>query len=239
MKIPAIEVVFADEQLLIINKPSGLTVIPERFRSERESVQEMLEKEFGKLWVVHRIDRGTSGLVCFARNEEAHKHISAQFLNHQVGKFYLAIVSGKLSEKKGEINAPIAESQSKRGTMVVHKGGKEALTLYEVQEEFRHASLLRVELKTGRTHQIRVHLAYIGHPLLVDNTYSPNEAFYFSTIKRNYKHTDEVERPTIARITLHAAEVTLTHPTMGESMTFDAPLPKDMETVLKLLRKYD
>jgi len=233
-------IVFEDSDLLVVNKPSGITVIPERVHTERENLQGMLQKQYGRLFVVHRIDRGTSGLVCFARNEAAHKNISLQFQNHEVQKFYKAIVKGRMKEKKGSIDLPIAEKPSHAGTMMVNKKGKEALTFYEVEEEFKNATLLKVEIKTGRTHQVRVHLAYIGYPLLVDDIYAGSPAFYFSSIKRkNYKRSDEEERPAIARLTLHASLLKLQHPSLKKEMTFEAPMPKDMEIVLKLLRKYD
>jgi len=233
------EVIFEDADILVVNKPSGITVIPDRIHTERETVQRILEKQYGKLFVVHRIDRGTSGLLCFARNEAAHRHISLQFQNHTVQKFYTAIVKGRLTETTGTINAPIAENMVRSGTMLIHKRGKEAITHYTVLEQFRSAALVSVEIKTGRTHQIRVHFNYIGHPLLVDEVYGETPAFYFSSIKRNYKSSGEEERPTISRLTLHASRLTFIHPTKLAEVTFEAPLPHDMDTVVKLLRRYD
>jgi 23S rRNA pseudouridine1911/1915/1917 synthase len=123
--------------------------------------------------------------------------------------------------------------------MILHKRGKEALTLYQVKEQFKHAALLEVEIKTGRTHQIRLHMASISHPLLVDSVYGNQSEFLFSSIKRNYKASGELERPTISRLTLHSWRLGLKHPTNGKQMQFECELPKDMQTLLKLLRKYD
>src|SRR5688500_11336190 len=150
------QVLFDDDDLLIVNKPPGITVIPDRIHTERETVQSMLEKSYGKLFVVHRIDRNTSGVLCFARNAASHKSLSLQFQNHEVKKFYKALVKGTLMGKTGIIDTPIAENKARPGTMIISRSGKDALTLFTVEEQFKHAALLNVELKTGRTHQIRV-----------------------------------------------------------------------------------
>ncbi|MBS1686203.1 MAG: RluA family pseudouridine synthase [Bacteroidetes bacterium] len=239
MKQPAPSVIYVDEHILIADKPSGITVIPERFNTEKPSVQSILEKEYGKLWVVHRIDRETTGVVAFARNEEAHRELSRQFEERDVHKLYKAIVSGRMEGDAGEIDSPIAEKPNKPGTMMIHPKGKEALTLFEVEEQFRTCALLNVEIKTGRTHQIRVHFASAGHPLLVDSIYGQHDKFLLSSVKKKYKQTDEEERPVISRLTLHASSLTIHHPATGDQATFTSPLPHDLEALLKLLRKYD
>ncbi len=232
-------VLYENEHILVVNKPAGITVIPERNNPEQSTVLSLLEKTRGKLWVVHRLDKYTSGVMCFAKNAEAHRELSLQFQEHKVKKTYMAVVSGKLSSVSGTINAPIAESTTKPGTMLVHKRGKEAITHYKVEEQFKHAAVLSVDIETGRTHQIRVHMSYIGHPLLVDDIYANKTAFYFSSIKKGYKLSAEEERPTIDRLTLHALKLSILHPATNEIMSFEAPLPKDIHTLVKLLRKYD
>jgi 23S rRNA pseudouridine955/2504/2580 synthase/23S rRNA pseudouridine1911/1915/1917 synthase len=239
MKQQLPSVIYEDDQLLIADKPSGLTVIPERFNTTKPCLQSILQEKYGKLWVVHRIDRETTGLVCFARNEEAHKNLSKQFETREVRKFYKVIVSGRLEGTEGEIDSPIMERPHKLGTMMVHPKGKEALTLFSVEEQFRSCALLNVEIKTGRTHQIRVHFAAVGHPLLVDSIYGQHAAFYLSSIKKKYKQSDPEEKPIISRLTLHAYELELNHPFTGERMKFTSTLPHDMEALLKVLRKYD
>ena len=238
MKQPLPEIIYIDDDMLIADKPSGITVIPERFNTAKPSVQSILEEKNGKLWVVHRIDRETTGLVCFARNEAAHKNLSKQFETRTVQKIYKALVSGRMEGKEGEIDSPIMERPNKLGTMMVHPKGKEALTLFEVEEQFQNCALLNVEIKTGRTHQIRVHFAAVGHALLVDSIYSTNSAFLLSSIKKKYKQSDPEERPTLGRLSLHAYSLSLDQPVTGERMTFTSPLPHDFLTTIKLLRKY-
>lgn len=232
------EILFEDEELLLVNKPSGYTVIPDRF-DKYTSLQGLFQQQYGKLFIVHRIDRETSGVVCLAKNAAAHKHLSLQFQNHEVRKYYQVIVKGKLPFQEGVIESPVVENPSKPGTMMIAKRGKEAITQCQVVEEFKHASLVMAEIKTGKTHQIRVHLAALGNPLLVDEVYAKSSAFYFSSIKRNYKTSGEEERPTVSRLTLHAYQIILHHPVSGKLLEITAPLPKDLETLLKLLRKYD
>lgn len=233
-----VPVIYQDNDVVVVNKPAGITVIPERFDTEKKSVQHVLEDTYGKLFVVHRIDRDTTGVLCFARNEAAHRSLSMQFENRATKKEYAVIVRGHLAGNSGSIDTPIMENPRHAGTMIVHPKGKEALTLFEVTEQFRHAALLQVEIKTGRTHQIRVHFASAGHPLLVDPIYG-KPAFFLSEIKHHYKATQEEERPTLARLSLHAAALTFQHPTSLQICKYEAPIPKDLELVLKLLRKYD
>lgn len=231
-------ILFEDEHLLAVNKPAGVTVIPERHGNRGISLQEMLEPQYGKLWVVHRIDRGTSGVVVFARSAEAHRHLNTQFEQHSVEKKYLAVAQGRFAESEMTIDAPIAQHPSGNGKMVVHYKGKPSLSLVKVQQQFRSAALLQVQIKTGRTHQIRVHLQSIGHPLLVDEAYGGSDGFLLSRVKRNYKAGEE-ERPLISRLTLHAHQLRLQHPHTEAELLLEAPLPKDLRVLIEVLQKYD
>lgn len=239
IKVNEIATIYEDDDMLVINKPSGITVIPERFDKEKKSLVSLLEQGREKLYVVHRIDRETTGLLCFAKNENAHKNLSLQFQQHTTDKYYKAIVHGRLEGVEGEIDTPIAENPHKPGTMLVHPKGKASLTLFKVAKQYKHFALLDIQLKTGRTHQIRVHFASAGHPLMVDPVYGKTTAFFLSSIKRNYKQTNEQETPILHRLSLHAAKLGLLHPTSGNYVTFEAALPKDLNTTIKLLDKYD
>ena len=234
------EILFEDEQLIVANKPPGLLSIPDRFALEKPNLLALLTNEYGKVWTVHRIDRETSGLICFARNEEAHRHLSQQFEQRTVEKTYLALLDGGATPEAGTIDRPIAESHTQPGKMVVAKKGKNAVTHYQVVERFRLFTLVEARIETGRTHQIRVHFESIGHPLAVDSLYGRREALLLSEIKQKGYHLGrgQEERPLMSRMPLHAWKLALDHPHAGERMEFEAPLPKDFAAVLKQLRKW-
>lgn len=233
-----IPIIFEDEYLVIANKPSGIASIPERNGSRENSFVGMLESQIGQLFVVHRIDKQTSGILCFAKTEDVHKALSLIFENREVEKEYFAVVKGNVLEPHGIINEPLAENPARPGTMKVYAKGKEAISEYWVNENFKHAAWLRVKIYTGRMHQIRVHLKSIGHPLLVDEIYTGTKNFHISSVMKNFKQNLEEEtRPTIARTTLHAAKLGFIHPITKQSISVEAPLPKDFEVLLKLLRK--
>ena len=234
------EILFEDEQLILANKPPGLLSIPDRFAPEKPNLLALLNQQYGKVWTVHRIDRETSGLICFARNEEAHRHLSLQFEQRAVEKTYLALLDGPAVPEEGTIDRPLAESQSQPGKMVVAKKGKAAITHYKVAERFRQFTLVEACIETGRTHQIRAHFESIGHPLAVDRLYGRREAFYLSEVKQKGFHLsrEKEERPLLNRLPLHAWKLALDHPHTGERLVFEAPLPRDFAAVLKQLRKW-
>lgn len=235
-----IELVYEDETLLIVNKASGLLTLPDRFRPELPNVKDILAAKYGQIWVVHRLDKDTSGILCFAKNETAHRDLSMQFENRTVGKKYLALVQGSSVQEKGEIDRAIAPNPHQPGKMIILKSGKPSLTLYKKVEAFKGYSLLEVEIKTGRTHQIRVHLKAIGCPLAIDPIYHENDGILLSAIKGRSYHLgkDQVERPLMNRLSLHAMQLSFDHPVTKERMDFEGPLHKDFEAVLKQLRKW-
>lgn len=226
------------EDLVVINKPAGLLVIPDRFHPEWPCLSRMLEARYGKIWVVHRLDRDTSGVIVFARSEAAHRHLSAAFQERKVEKTYLGLVTGRPPQTEGRIDTPIMEHPGKGGQMRVGSRGKPAVTTYEVLQSFGLYSLLRLQIHTGRTHQIRVHLQSIGHPIAMDPLYGQGEPFYLSRVKRGYRmgRFQEEEKPLMSRMALHASALALTDE-KGQRRLFEAPLPKDFQAVLHQLRK--
>jgi len=235
-----LEILHEDEQILVVLKPAGLLTIPDRLGND-DSVQARLERDFGKIFVVHRLDRETSGLLCFARTEAAHRHLSMQFEHHSVGKYYLVLVDGVMQQATGEIDKPIGPHPAIPGKMAVSKQGKASFTAYRALEHFKQFTLVEAQLKTGRTHQIRVHFQSIGYPLAVDALYGRRDAFFLSEIKGKKYRTgkfSEEERPLMARTSLHAARLSFDHPESGKRMEFTAELPKDFNAVLNQLRKW-
>ena len=238
-KSQQIDLLYNDDYFLIADKPSGIAVIPERYKSDKLDFKQLLEKQLGiSLFIVHRIDKDTSGLVIFAKTAEAHKELNTLFEQHKIDKTYLTLVHGVLEGESGEIDNPIATHPSK-SKMIVHPKGKEAYTSFKVIQQFRHAAYLEVKIKTGRTHQIRVHFASVGHPLLIDPLYGTGSFFFLSSIKKGYKKTEEEERPILARLSLHASSLSFTHPFTKTVINATSPLPKELSLAIQLLEKYD
>ncbi|MGH7177209.1 MAG: RluA family pseudouridine synthase [Tepidisphaeraceae bacterium] len=232
--------------LLAVDKPSGLSTIPGR--GETESLLERLSRQLGvnrtgdsdpRLRIVHRLDKGTSGVVLLATAIESQRQLSAQFQNNLISKEYLALVAGRVLEESGVVDLPIAPHPTAPKRMAVVKHGRAARTEWEVVERFRDYSLLRVRPRTGRTHQIRVHLLAAGMPLAIDPLYNPrtgNAGLLLSRLKRRYRPSRR-ERPLISRLTLHAHSLQF-HDQRGNPVYVEAPLPKDLRAALNMLHKY-
>ena len=232
-------IIFEDDSVVAVNKPAGLLTLPDRYRRELPNVRAILEAHYGSIFTVHRLDTDTSGILLFARDAEAHRNLSMQFEQHTPEKVYQAVVAGIVEQDEFEIDIPLAPDERKPGLTRPSARGKESLTVVNVVERYRMASYVECRPKTGRHHQIRAHLAAVGHPLLVDPDYGRLAEFMLSTIKRRYKVSKgATERPLIARTTLHAASLTVAHPVTGEPLSIIAPLPKDISAVLQVLRKY-
>lgn len=228
-----------------MNKPSGLLSIPDR-EGKEVSLKILLKEKYGEIFTVHRLDRDTSGLIVFAKNEIAHKHLSLQFVpkdsfeeGKQTKKIYQGLVIGSPIEKKGSIAAPIAEHPGKNGTMIIHRNGKVSLTDYEVLEDFKIYSYLQFQIHTGRTHQIRVHMKDAGNPILCDVLYGDGKPFLLSSIKKKFTLSKkyEEEKPLMNRLALHASQLKFTD-IDGKKKEQEAPLPKDFSAMLNQLRKW-
>lgn len=235
-----IEILYEDDDLVIINKPPKYLTLPDRYNISKPSLLGFLRKKYTEIFVVHRLDKETSGVLCFAKNAVAHKNLCQQFERRTTEKIYLALLEGHLFEKEGVIDKPIAPSSVIKGKMVIKKSGKSSITHYKMIEEFKHYSLVEANIKTGRTHQIRVHFESHGNPIAVDSIYGRQSGFYLSQVKlKKYRSGKyEEEQPLMNRTTLHAYRLTFAHPTTGEKMQFEAPLHKDFSAVLKQLRKW-
>jgi len=235
-----LDILYEDEHIVVLSKPAGLLTIPDR-AGNKDSLLGALQNRYGVVFTVHRLDRETSGVLCFARNESAHRHLSMQFEHHTTDKFYYALVDGELHHEEGEIDKPIGEHPVIPGKMIISNQGKPSLTFYRVLERFKRYTLAEALIKTGRTHQIRVHFQSIGYPLAVDALYGRRSRFLLSEIKgKSYKtgKFSEEERPLMERTSLHAARLRLDHPVTGELMEFISELPKDFQAILTQLRKW-
>jgi 23S rRNA pseudouridine1911/1915/1917 synthase len=230
-------ILFEDQSLLVLNKPAGLVVHPAAGHEEHTLVNALLHHCRGSLsgiggvarpGIVHRLDMETSGCLVVAKNDETHLALSAQFAKRQVEKIYNAIVCGDLARESGEIRAAIARHPSHRKRMAARDdgSGRAAHTSYRVLERLNAATLVEAQIHTGRTHQVRVHFQFIGHPLVGDETYGA----------RQNARLKELTHYAAPRVMLHARELSFIHPRTEEPMSFEEPLPKDFREALKLLR---
>jgi 23S rRNA pseudouridine1911/1915/1917 synthase len=222
-----------------LNKPSGLLSIPDR-EGKDISLKKILQEKYQNIYTVHRLDRDTSGLIIFAKNEKTHQYLSVAFEERKTKKIYLGLVLGSLIEKKGIIEAPIAEHPAKNGLMVVHRKGKESKTDYEVLEDFGVYSWVQFQIHTGRTHQIRVHAKNIGHPVACDLLYGDGQPVLLSSLKhKKFKlsKNEEEERPLLNRLALHSFQLSFID--QNEKKFFlEAPIPKDLRATINQLQKW-
>ena len=244
-----LQVVYEDDDVIVVNKQAGLVVHPGHGNFDGTLLNALayhfkengskVENGFG--YLVHRIDKDTTGLMIVAKNETAQTVLAAQFYEHSITRRYQALVWGDFAEDEGTIEGNIGRSMRDRVAMAVYPDGsqgKDAVTHYKVLERFNYVTLVECRLETGRTHQIRVHLAENGLSIVCDPLYSGNQKpLRLSEIKKNWRGDEEEERPLLKRLGLHAYKIEFTHPKTGEKVSYTAPYPRDMEAVRKQFAK--
>ncbi|MBT8232257.1 MAG: RluA family pseudouridine synthase [Saprospiraceae bacterium] len=232
------EILFEDDHIIVINKPAGLLTIPDRYDPDIPNLLSSLSKYRDNVFVNHRLDKDTSGIILFSKTENAHAAFSKIFEERKIDKKYKAIVHGVPIEEVGQIELKIAISKNKRKQMVIDQKGKISTTKYRILKSWINHSLLELKIITGRMHQIRIHMKAINCPIVADSTYGIDDAFYLSTIKRKYrKSSNTIEKPLLSRMALHSHELSFIHPITNKEVVFNAPLPKDMRAVVSQLDK--
>lgn len=224
-----LDIIYEDKDIIVVNKPKGMVVHPANGNPDGTLVnaimaicKDSLSGIGGEIrpGIVHRLDKDTSGIIIIAKNDKAHINLSEQIKEHTVKKTYIALVRGLVKENEATINMPIGRSEKDRKKMAVTKKGKEAITHFKVLERYDKYTLLQVNIETGRTHQIRVHMSFIGHPLLGDTVYGPKKQPF-----------------SLCGQALHAKVLGFIHPTTKKYMEFETPLPQYFVALLEKLRK--
>ena len=246
-----LDIEYEDDSILLINKPAGMVVHPGSgnysgtllngvswyLQQQNPTVTEEVLPRFG---LVHRIDKNTSGLIVLAKTDKAMRQLAKQFFDHTIDRKYVALVWGDVQQDKGTIIAHVGRHQRFRKVFEAYpegEYGKEAITHYTVLERFGYVTLVECVLETGRTHQIRVHMKYLGHPLFNDDFYG-GDKIVKGTIFARYKQFVENCFAICPRQALHARRLGFIHPDSGKEMVFEAPMPKDMEEVIDKWRRY-
>lgn len=229
-----IETLYEDDHLILINKPAQILTLPDRYNHDLPNIYHYYLGFYPNLKMVHRLDFETSGILCLAKDVDSHQNLNTQFEKQQIHKTYIAIAEGSFHEQRGSISAPIRAYKS--GKNGIDKLGKKSQTDFEVTASYKAHTLLRLFPKTGRTHQIRLHLSHIHHPIVGDALYGGHPLF-LSTFKKKY-YSNHEERPLISRTALHAFKLEFIHPKNQEPMQIEAPLPKDMRASINQLNKH-
>jgi 23S rRNA pseudouridine1911/1915/1917 synthase len=239
-----LDIVYEDEQLLVVNKPAGMVTHPAYGNYTGTLVNALLfhssalsgKNKDLRPGIVHRLDKDTSGLLVVAKTDHAHSFLARQFAKRTIDREYWALVWGGFNQRKGTIEANLGRSKKDRRKVAVTANGKPAATEYSVLKDFTFLTLLRLKLRTGRTHQIRVHLAHIGHPVFGDATYGGRNNAWGGIDRKKSQQAANLLK-IIARQALHAKTIGFVHPTTKESVKFDSQLPDDFAKVLKLLSR--
>jgi RluA family pseudouridine synthase len=220
---------YLDEALLVVNKPAGLPTLADGYHRDAPYLAGLMTQVYGRVWVVHRLDKETSGAIVFARTTQAHRELNHQFEQHQVNKVYHALVIGQPEWDEKTIRLPLRPDGDRRHRTVVDpRGGKPAVTELHILERFNNYALVEATPRTGRTHQIRAHLAAIGHSLIADDLYQGRVKVLADALERTMP---------IDRLGLHAHSLALIHPLSGQAQRFEAPYPPDFADAVQKLRQ--
>lgn len=234
----SMDILYQDEALLVVNKPAGLSTLPDGYNPTLPHVKTLLEQEYGRLWIVHRLDKETSGVLLLARSAQAHRSLNTQFEQHQVSKIYHALVIGKPEWQEKTISLPLRPNGDRHHrTVIDQQAGKPAVTHLNVLERFGDYCLVEAIPETGRTHQIRAHLSALGLSIVGDKLYGGRiNAHHPEKEPQSEQVTNQAQKLT-ERMGLHARSLEITHPINGERIKFEAPYPVWLEVILQQLRE--
>ena len=226
-------IVYVDEAILVVNKPYGLLSIQDGYDKTLPHLKTIFEPAYGPIWMVHRLDRDTSGIVVLARTQEAHRNLNHQFQFRQVEKYYHALVIGNPAWETHRVNQPLRTDGDRRHrTIVDPQNGKTAITDFQVVEHLPGLALLQARPYSGYTHQIRTHLAFIGYPIAVDALYGSPQPI-LAPVAQNH---NQMPQALLSRLGLHAFSLTFSHPLTNQAVTFTAPSPEDLAHTIEVLR---
>jgi RluA family pseudouridine synthase len=238
---PLFTIIYEDERIAAVNKAAGLCVCADRWDDSKERLDKLLAAALNRerIYIVHRIDRDTSGLVVFAKDSETHRVLQAAFEERKVKKRYIAAVGGRPSWTETVCDLPLAPDGNKlHHTIIDRYRGKPSLTRFRLLGSAGNYSIVEALPETGRTHQIRVHLASMGHPVICDEFYGSAKPVFLSAIKRGWQGNPLEEKPLITRLGLHAAELLiLDYGTGAEGLVLKAPLPRDFSALINQMEK--
>lgn len=234
IKIP---VIWSDEHLLVINKPAGLLTLPDGYDPSVPHLKSVLSPSWGPLWIVHRLDRNTSGVIILARSADSHRLLNIQFQERQVNKVYHALVLGDPIWESKIVDLPLrVNAGRKHRTVVDLREGKQSLTQFKVLERYGNYCLMKAAPQTGRRHQIRAHINAEGFSIACDDLYASGSENDLSDIKTSFEERIGTDLPLMTRSALHARSIEFSHPITLEPMSFEAPYPQDFRVTLDKLR---